>query len=74
MMVQVSFKAWLKLQVDRGDTVGDFARDAAGDMDAPSGGYGYWVEYLHQVDAFGAAWQEWRKFEKVRTTRSDDAE
>ena len=62
-----TFKQWLLKQSGRDDTVGDFARDAIYDKDAPDdrAGWKTWRSYLQLrhvcgevVEAFGEAWME----------------
>lgn len=45
-----SFYAWLQLQTNRDDPVGDLARDTAKDPDCPrrAATYGRWLKHLYE--------------------------
>jgi len=70
MVPRRSFKAWLQQQLQRNDPVGDLARDAGSDKDAPGGRKSYiaWRDYLHSRwahrDVLRTLKEAWGEFEK----------
>lgn len=69
-----SFKAWLQQQLQRNDPVGDLARDAGDDKNAPSGRKSFlaWRSYLQSRwahrDVMRTLKEAWGEFEKGGAT------
>jgi uncharacterized protein YozE (UPF0346 family) len=62
----MTFAEWLEAQVGREGVVGDFARDAVADRNAPTGDANYeeWRRYLQGApDALRALDDAWREYQ-----------
>jgi uncharacterized protein YozE (UPF0346 family) len=62
----MTFAEWLAAQAGRNDVVGDFARDAVADRNAPTGGANHeeWRRYLKGApDALCALDEAWREYQ-----------